>query len=201
MNTASKIAVVFGLVCVTSGCGHKTKATPPQAAQAPIASPAEVAKGTPPPQLPPAKPLDVKPPAADPPQEPPPPAPHKTKRKTKPQEAAPEKDSTAAQGTSQQASAGEPPEMSPIGQLSSTGTSNGTPSRHQIQDLIDTTQNGLNALTVTLKRDLTAEEKVTAAQIRTFLDKAKQALSQDDLDGANTLATKAKVLMDELTKS
>jgi ribosomal protein S20 len=38
-------------------------------------------------------------------------------------------------------------------------------------------------------------------EIRTFLTKAKQALSQDDLDGAQTLATKAKVLLDELTKS
>jgi len=197
MNTASKIAVVFGLLCVTAGCSHKTQATPPPAAQAPIASPAEVAKGTPPPQLPPAKPLDVKPPAADPTPEPPPPPAHKTKHKTKPQETAPEKDSTSAQGTSQQASAGEPPEMSPIGQLSSAGATSGTPNRHQIQDLIDSTENGLKTLT----RDLTAEEKVTKAQIRTFLDKAKQALSQDDLDGANTLATKAKVLMDELTKS
>jgi len=197
MNTASKIAVVFGLLCVTSGCGHKTQATPPPAAQAPIASPAEVAKGAPPPQLPPTKPLDVKPPAADPPQEQPPPTTHKTRHKTKPQEAAPEKDSTAATGTSQQASAGEPPEMSPIGQLSSTGASSGAPNRHQIEDLIKSTQDGLNGI----KRALTAEEKVTAAQIRTFLDKAKQALSQDDLDGANTLATKAKVLMDEFPRS
>jgi len=40
---------------------------------------------------------------------------------------------------------------------------------------------------------------VTATQIRTFLSKAKQALDQDDLDGANTLVTKAKVLLAELT--
>jgi hypothetical protein len=32
------------------------------------------------------------------------------------------------------------------------------------------------------------------------LTKAKKALDQDDLDGANTLATKAKVLLEELLK-
>jgi len=198
MNTAGKIAVVFGLLCITSGCRHTPQATPPPAAQAPIASPAEVAKGTLPPPLPPAKPLDVKPPEADDPQDQPPPKPHKAVRhKTKPADASqPAKDPATAQAT-QQASAGEPPEMSPIGQLSSSGTSSGAPNRHQIQDLISNTENGLNGI----KRTLSVDEQLTVTQIRTFLKKARQALDQDDLDGANTLATKAKVLMDELTKS
>lgn len=198
MNTASKIVVVLGLLCVISGCRHKTHAPPPPAAQAPIAPPSEVAKGTPPPQLPPTKPLDVKPPGADVSQDEPPPKPHKTTHhKTKPADTSqPAKDAAAAPAT-QQASAGEPAEMSPIGQLSSAGTSSGTPNRHDIQDLINNTENGLKGI----KRPLSTEEETTATQIRTFLKKARQALDQDDLDGAQTLATKAKVLMDELTKS
>ena len=69
--------------------------------------------------------------------------------------------------------------------------------RHEIQDLITATENGLNGI----KRTLSSDEQLTATQIRTFLTKAKQALDQDDLDGANTLANKAKVLLGELTKA
>jgi hypothetical protein len=87
--------------------------------------------------------------------------------------------------------------MSPIGQLSSTGGGGSLPSRHDIQDQITATENGLNGI----KRTLTADEQVTATQIRTFLTKSRQALEQDDLDGANTLVTKAKVLLGELTKT
>ena len=87
--------------------------------------------------------------------------------------------------------------MSPIGQLSSTSEHSGVPSRQDIKQLIDTTESGLKGIERSLSSD---EQKLTATQIRTFLAKAKQALEQDDLDGANTLATKAKVLLSELTK-
>lgn len=87
--------------------------------------------------------------------------------------------------------------MSPIGQLSTTGDNTGTPARSEILKQIDETEKGLSSI----KRSLKPEEQTTATEIRTFLTKAKQALSQDDLTGANTLVTKAKVLLDELTKS
>jgi len=51
-----------------------------------------------------------------------------------------------------------------------------------------------------IKRTLSTDEQLTSTQIKTFLTKAKQALADNDLDGAQTLATKAKVLLDELTK-
>jgi ribosomal protein S20 len=51
-----------------------------------------------------------------------------------------------------------------------------------------------------IKRPLSTDEQVTAAQIRTFLKEAQQALDAGDTDGAHTLATKAKLLLDELTK-
>ncbi len=199
MNSASKIAVV-ALLCLIAGCKHKTQAAPPPAAQAPILPPSTLTKDTPPPQLPPAEPRKVGPPGSDVAQQPPPPKPRQktTRHKPKPADqttAQAAKDTPAA--TSQQASAGQPPEMSPIGQLSSSGGASSLPSRHTILEQINSTENGLNGI----KRDLTGDEKVTVTQIHTFLTKAKQALDQDDLDGANTLVTKAKVLLAELTKS
>jgi hypothetical protein len=47
---------------------------------------------------------------------------------------------------------------------------------------------------------LSADEKVTVAQTRTFLSQAQKALDSGDADGAHTLATKARLLLDELTK-
>ena len=47
---------------------------------------------------------------------------------------------------------------------------------------------------------VSTEEKATAAQIHNYLKQAQQALDNGDTDGAHLLATKAKVLLDELTK-
>ena len=42
-----------------------------------------------------------------------------------------------------------------------------------------------------VKRPLDAEEQKTAAQIRTFITHAREALKYDDLDGASVLSAKA----------
>lgn len=91
--------------------------------------------------------------------------------------------------------AGITPDASPIGQLSATGESavNG---RRDVELLINNTETGLTGI----KRTLNNDEQTIATQIKTFLTKAKQALADNDLDGAQTLATKAKVLLEELTK-
>jgi outer membrane biosynthesis protein TonB len=200
MKSASKIAVLV-LLCLIAGCKHKTQAAPPPAAQAPILPPSESAKTMPPPSLPPEKPLEVKPPGSDQAQQQPPPKPHKTAhRKPKPADTT-QTSQTAGQApaTAQTASAGEAPAASPIGQLSSSSASDGgsIPSRREIQDKIAATESGLNGI----KRSLSSEEQLTVTEIRTFITKARKALVDDDLDGANTLATKAKVLLEELTKS
>jgi hypothetical protein len=194
MKAASTIAVLVPL-CILAGCRHKVQATPPPAAQ--VYSPSAVAGNAPPPQLPPPKQPDVKPPAPDVAKQPPPPkAKKQPSHKPKPTEATQAAKDAAAQAATQQASAGQPPEMSPIGQLSSSGEHSGVPSRHAIQELINNVEKGLSGIEPSLAKD----EKLTATQIHTFLTKAQQALDQDDLDGANTLATKAKVLLSELTK-
>jgi hypothetical protein len=81
-----------------------------------------------------------------------------------------------------------------IGQLTAAPSPESSGSRQQASDLIDSTQRGVNSL-----RNLNGDQTKTVAQIRSFLDQAERALHNGDLDGAHTLATKAKTLLDELT--
>lgn len=82
----------------------------------------------------------------------------------------------------------------PIGQLTAGPTQDTSGSRQQAATLIDSTQRGVNSL-----RNLNGDQNKTVAQIRSFLDQAERALTNGDVDGAHTLATKAKTLLDELT--
>ena len=95
------------------------------------------------------------------------------------------------------ATTAEPAADSPIGQLSTADSTGQTQTRKETVDLIANTENGLNGI----KRTLNPQEQETVTQIKTFLIKAKTALSNEDLAGAFTLATKAKVLLDELNKT
>jgi hypothetical protein len=81
-----------------------------------------------------------------------------------------------------------------IGIISAGPTPDTSGSRQQASDLIDSTQRGVNSL-----RKLNGDQNKTVAQIRSFLDQAQRALHNNDVDGAHTLATKAKTLLDELT--
>ena len=200
MNSASKIAVVV-LLCLIAGCKHKTQAAPPPAAQAPILPPSTIAKDTPLPQLPPPETPKVGPPGSDVAQQPPPPKPRQktTRHKPKPadQPAAQAAKDDADQQPRQQASAG-----AAAGDVADRTAlqhwrrrQSAEPARYSGPDYADGKWSERHQAHAQLG------EQVTATQIRTFLTKAKQALDQDDLDGANTLVTKAKVLLAELTKS
>jgi hypothetical protein len=81
-----------------------------------------------------------------------------------------------------------------IGQLTAAPSPDSSGSRQQASDLIDSTQRGVNSL-----HNLNGDQTKTVAQIRSFLDQAERALHNGDVDGAHTLATKAKTLLDELT--
>ena len=85
------------------------------------------------------------------------------------------------------------PGVSAIGQLSS-----GDPSdyRQQTADSINSIEKGLNGIT----RMLNDSEQKTADHIREFLKQAREALSTGDVDGAHTLAAKARILLNELTE-
>jgi hypothetical protein len=201
MISARKMAAFMLLAVLATGCKHKAPViVPVQAAQTPAlpSKPVEVAALPPVPQ--PNTPK-VGPPGSDQPPQPPQPQPkHTTRHRAKPATPTtpPASDQPAKEaGSTQQAATGEAPAVSPIGQLSTAGDSSSTLSKHDIQDTIDATEKGVNDL----KRTLSTAEQETTVQIRTFLAKARQALAQDDLDGAHTLAVKAKVLLDELTRS
>ena len=98
----------------------------------------------------------------------------------------------AAKNTTEEA-ANPNPGVSAIGQLSS-----GNPAdyRRETEDLIAATDRGLLGIT----RPLNDTEQKTADHIREFLKEAKTALTSGDVDGAHTLAAKAKVLLAELTQ-
>jgi hypothetical protein len=118
---------------------------------------------------------------ADMEQEPVPPARHK--RTAKP----------AQQAANTPPEPAETPGVSAIGQLSS-----GEPSdlSQETSNLIVATERGLNGL----GRTLSGQEQKTADQIKEYLKKAKEALISGDVDGAHTLAAKAKVLLSELNQ-
>jgi hypothetical protein len=213
MKGANLCASLILFALFPTGCLHKA-ASPPQQAQAP---PLQTGKGTLPPpdttqqqeksEAPLASPL---PPPSEQSVPLPPPTPKKVRKKPKPapskstdttQTAGGNSGSTpAANGSSAQAT---PPTVSsaggsgsPIGQLATGDSALGERTKHETADLIGGTQQGLNGI----KRSLSTDEQVTASQIRTFLKQAQQALDSGDADGAHTLATKAKLLLDELTK-
>jgi hypothetical protein len=81
-----------------------------------------------------------------------------------------------------------------IGQLTAAPSADSSGSRQEAADLIGSTERGVNGL-----HNLKGDQPKTVAQIRSFLDQAERALHNGDLDGAHTLATKAKTLLDELT--
>jgi hypothetical protein len=208
MISARKMAALLLFAAFATGCKHKTLVVVPVQAQAPPLPSKPVSQVASLPPVPQPETPQVGPPGSDKPPVPPPSQPkrssrHRSKAATPAAPASGEQTAkepakeNSTNAADQQASAGEVSAISPIGQLSTAGDSSSTPSKHDIQETIETTEKSLNDL----KRTLTPAEQETTVQIRTFLTKARRALSQDDLDGAHTLAIKAKVLLDELTKS
>jgi outer membrane biosynthesis protein TonB len=175
------------------GCDHKaqpvqTQTLAPPIVDTPPPKPATVSKADlPPPVIGDAKPDTTK---VTPP--PPPPPTKPTHHPKKP--ATPAATPTTAPATTQEtASAAPAPSVSAIGTL--TGGASGD-SRSQTEELINSTEKGVNGIT----RKLNDSETKTAAQIREFLKQAREALATGDVDGANTLAKKAKVLLSELNQ-
>jgi len=175
---------------LVQGCDHKAQTTQSQTLAPPIvdAPPPKPATVTtadlPPPVIGDAKPDTTPKPAAPPPEPPKKPVHHPKKPATP----APTTTPTPTQET---ASAGPTPSVSAIGTLSSGGSGG---SRSQTEDLINSTEKGVNGIT----RTLNDSETKTAAQIREFIKQAREALATGDVDGATTLAKKAKVLLSEL---
>lgn len=212
MSSGRTIAALAFVLALLTGCGprpHKT--APPAAAQAPSVAPAQMAEliSPVPPPLPMVSQRPIKLDTTAPPEPkvqtavaPPHRAPRRHSRTpsqeaaqadTKPAPATPD---TVAQNAPAVAAATQPSEMSPIGQLSTANDTSNTADRNDIIKQIDATENALNAI----KRPLNNEEQKTVMQIRTYITRARDALKNDDLDGARTTSTKAHVLLLELTQ-
>jgi hypothetical protein len=184
------------LLALCAGCARRRHPAPPPAqAQAPsLPTPEQTAAMIPPlPPLPATSPRPVILNTAIPP-ETSERSRHRAFRRRPKAESSPQ---PAPQQASNPQLASEQPDsdISPIGQLSTASGDGGPADREDIANLIDSTQKGLDAI----KRPLNQREQKTAAQIRTFLTHARDAMKGNDLDGARTLAVKAHLLLKELT--
>lgn len=203
-RATAALALLFALL---TGCGPKQpKAPVSQSAQTPALSPQGMIATLPP--VPPVIPvLDDRPVKLDttaPPEpkpevatsQPHPPPKHHAKptQDTEAARTSAGPSQTAAQTT--EVATAQPSDMTSIGQLSTANDNSNTADRHGISTQIDSTENGLNAI----KRSLSSDEQKTAALIRTYITRARDALKADDLDGAHNLSLKAQQLLQELTK-
>lgn len=164
------------LPLLLTGCIHKTQVAQNQ----PLAPPIE---DTPPPKPEPA-PTNLPPPEVTIPVQPEPqvPVPAEPVKKPVKHKKPPATTQVASNGT---------PAVSAIGNLTSGDPPN---LRQQTDNSIASTEKALNGIT----RKLNDQEQKTAAQVREYLKQAREALTAGDVDGANKLAFKAKVLLDEL---
>ena len=164
-----------------SGCHHKNlRSALPQGVLAPVDLEEPEASATPPmiAEVPaPEAPLPTAPP----------PRPTPSRRPTAPKE-------EPTQPPTQVASAAAPAELA-IGDLS-TGGDTAPQSQQQARDLIASIVKRIAALP---KKTLDGQKK-PVSEVRHFLDQAEKALNTGDADGAMNLATKAKLLMDDLEK-
>jgi hypothetical protein len=85
----------------------------------------------------------------------------------------------------------EAPGVSAIGNLSSGEHSK---LRSETEDSIAATERGVNGL----NRSISDQDRKTVAQIREYIRQAREALGSGDVDGAYTLAAKAKAVLTEL---
>jgi len=197
-------SVLFFLTFTITGCHRKREqAVPPPQAQAPIVS-----------TLPPVPPLTFpnvelgqpksKPPAAPPSASP---KPRKTipvhqRRHLKPHKREP--DTTAASSGTSATDKPQTPTPPParassaavLGQLSTDDATANPVQKAEIKQVIQSTQNSLKKLS----NDQRTKRKDDIAQVKSFLQQAEQAWNMNDLVGAQTLANKAKILIDEILK-
>ncbi|WP_263357539.1 flagellar protein FliS [Acidicapsa ligni] len=193
MSFTAKYAVGLLLPVLLMGCDQKVKQTPPQALAPPIVDA--------PPQQPvavstadlPAPVVGDVPPAPSTTANSTPPPPPPKKKVPRPKKPVTPATNSGANPAANQEAANPGAAVSAIGQLS--GGDSGD-LRAQTENSISGTEKGLNGIS----RTLSDSETKTAAQIREFLKQAREALKTGDVDGAHTLALKARVLLTELNQ-
>jgi outer membrane biosynthesis protein TonB len=181
-----------------AGCAHKqqpvqTVQLAPPIVDAPPPKPAEVSPADLPPPVigTPEQPKTETPPPQPPPAKKPVHHPKKTSPGTPPATNTPATPAPAP--TDVASNPNPPPGVSAIGELS--GGASGD-LRTRTEQSLQSTEKGVNGIS----RNLSEQEQKTVAQIREFLKEANLALKSGDVDGAHTLADKAKVLLAELNQ-
>lgn len=193
-------AVSFLLTLALSGCHRKpVRVTPPPQTQPPIVT---TLPPIPPLRLPDVNLVNVKPTPPTPKSVAPTPAPKQTAQKhhrhflhRHPAE------KTSAEAKADQGNAAATPESAStgsvvLGQLSAGDAAANPKQKADTENLIQLTENRLNKLSTSQQ----ARHKDDIVQVKLFLKQAQQALNMNDLVGAQTLANKAKILMDDLSK-
>ena len=164
-----------------AGCHHKTlRSSLPHGVLAPVEL-EEPEASEHPPMIAELPPPELAPPT-------PAPAPRPVRRR------APTPKEEPQQPPTQVASAAAPAELA-IGDLS-TGGNAAPQSQQQARDLIGSLVKRIAALP---KKTLDSQKR-QVGEVKHFLDQAEKALNTGDADGAINLATKAKLLMDDLEK-
>ncbi len=191
------------------GCHHAPPPPTPPVAQAPAMTPSNITVVTPLPSVPEeAKPNVEQARAPQPTPTPTPtPAPVKKHRHLRhrtappvqtaqitPEPTAPASPSVATTSTAAASTSAAAAEAEPtIGELS-TGSTISVHDKNQVLRAIQSEEGRLSKI----KEPASVEGKSLEAQVRSFLVKAREAVAENDLDGAQTLNMKARVLIDEL---
>jgi ribosomal protein S20 len=172
----------LGLALGLGGCRHKTQVAPLPPVMASVA----LEKIPEPDNLP----------NVETPQTKLPPVPVATdiKPKRERKKPAPKATVPAAPEPAQVASAAPPAEETAIGTL--TGGEATPQAKQEAEDLITSSEKRLNGLSA----QKAEEEKAQVSKVKNFLKDAQEALKTGDAEGAKTLATKAKLLLDDLEK-
>jgi ribosomal protein S20 len=124
-----------------------------------------------------------------------PPVPVATNAKPKRERKKPAPKATTPEPPVQVASVAPPPEETAIGALTAGGEAS-PQTKQDAADLIAASEKRLNALPAKKAED----EKAQVSKVKNFLKDAQDALKSGDAEGAKTLATKAKLLLDDLEK-
>jgi hypothetical protein len=170
----------FLLPLLLAGCSHKASQQ-----QVKLAPPIEDA-----PPKPVTAPSNLPPPVITPPADTTKPADSTAEQQPAP--TPPARHKKSANKNTQVGAVETPVGVSAVGQLS---TGDAAEVRKQTVDAIAAIEHGLNGIT----KELSDQEHKTAAQIREFLKQAREALASGDVEGAQTLTLKAKVLLGELS--
>jgi len=171
----------LGLTIGLSGCRHKPQVAP----LPPVMSPVALLEIPEPEHLPMVEVPPVKLP----------PVPYATNAKPKREKRKPAPKAPPPEPVVASVAPPPPPEETAIGALTAGGEAS-PQTKQEAADLIASSEKRLNALSPQKAED----EKAQVSKVKNFLKDAQDALKSGDAEGAKTLATKAKLLLDDLEK-